>query len=268
MRLMGFASPELFFMRAFALLVFALMALGPMFVGHQQRPIAQPMTDGRVEQTPEICASFPRALVRCGVWSSEQFESHRNDPSLRDHYSEIGIVQPLLLTADEWDYASFRGPTGIVWTPEKILIRAGERILRDRVGNTIRARCGNRLSPSPRRPVAFAMPPEMEQETAEISISEPPLLVGWPGKRPDDLVEPLPPLTSLLDNPEIPPAGVLELPVPPGSHHVIILPPYTAVQPVPPHTGAAPELQPSLLMSTALILLWMFARRRAKRRSH
>src|ERR1700688_3084262 len=138
------------------------------------RPVATDIFSDRIEKTPGICLSYPHALAKCGVASSADFETLRDDPFLREHYSEVGMVHPAVLTADEWDFASFRGKNGIVWTPTRILVRAGELVFRDRAGNTVRARCGNRLSQEPQVPVAFVMPPEMEHETPEIAFVEPP----------------------------------------------------------------------------------------------
>ena len=104
------------------------------------------------------------------------------------------MVVPAVLKADEWDYASFRGATGIVWTPKRILIRAGERVLRDRAGNTIRGRCGNRLSAEPRSPAALVLPAEMENETPEVAFIEPPSLLGNLIEPADALAPVLPPL--------------------------------------------------------------------------
>src|SRR5579862_7529013 len=125
-------------MKSLTLLLVIVIATGMILrIEHPRGDVVPPVTDYR-EDSPAVCVSYPHALVRCGVALSEEFEAQRNDPLLREHYSEVGIVQPVVLTADEWDFASFRGDTGIVWTPTRILIRAGEHVLRDRAGNTIR----------------------------------------------------------------------------------------------------------------------------------
>ena len=259
-------------MKTCTLLLIIVAGCLVMRVNHPRRQIAPPPSDGYQEQAPSICIAYPHALVRCGVASSEEFEAHRNDASLREHYSEVGMVQPALLTADEWDYASFRGATGIVWTPVRILVRAGEYVLRDRVGNTIRARCGNRLSPTPRKPVAFTMPPEMELETPGISISEPPVLVGWPGKLENFLVPALPTLvetagTSVEDPPlkgwptapDIPLIAALPVAIPP----VIGFPPQITIPPHAPPINGVPEPQSGILILSAVLAVLIVAARRA-----
>jgi hypothetical protein len=253
-------------MKIFALLIVVFAAWVLLRVDHRRPENLPAIGNSEPTEAPSICVSYPHALVRCGVSSSEQFEAERNDPSLREHYSELGLMQPALLTADEWAYASFRGPTGIVWTPSRILIRAGEYVLRDKVGNTVRARCGNRLSATPRTPVAFVMPPEIEHETPEIVMSEPPLLVGWPGKLDDFLVSPLPPfvktqetalarppLTGWPTAPDLPVIAALPLVIPP----VISFPPNTINPPLPPPVGGAPEPHTWLLASGAALVLWI-----------
>ena len=254
-------------MKIFALLI-VVFAAWVLLREYDQRPEnMRPVRSSYLTEAPSICVSYPHALVRCGIASSEQFEAERNDPSLREHYSEVGMVQPALLSNDEWAYASFRGPTGIVWTPGRILIRAGEYVLRDKVGNTIRARCGNRLSAVPRTPVAFVMPPEMEHERPEIVMSEPPVLIGWPGKPDDFLVSSLPPFAPLVETPEtvldrppltggptgpdIPVIAALPLAIPP----VISFPPITPPRPAP--VGGVPEPDTWLLAAGAVVVLWI-----------
>ena len=238
-------------MKSLTLLLVIFIATGMILrIEHPRGDVVPPVTDYR-EDSPAVCVSYPHALVRCGVALSEEFEAQRNDPLLREHYSEVGTVQPVVLTADEWDFASFRGDTGIVWTPTRILIRAGEHVLRDRAGNTIRARCGNRLSPTPRTPVAFVMPPQMEHETPEIVLVEPPLSIGWPGKPDDLLVPPLSPVPLL---------SVMPLPFSSVTLAPVMLSPVVITQPIPAPVSEVPEPQTWLLVSGAFLTLLIAGR--------
>jgi hypothetical protein len=208
-----------------------------LWIEHPRGHIAAPSTEfsaDSVEKAPKVCVSYPHALAKCGVASPADFEALREDPTLRLHYSDVGMVQPAALTADEWDFASFRGDSGIVWTPTRILVRAGELVFRDRSGNMIRARCGNRLSHEVRAPAAFVMPPEMEHETPEIAFVEPPLLVGWPGKPDDFLVPPFSPDPPSM-GPSPTPFGLpfsgpaAPPPLPPVLPPIIIPPPFPVI---------------------------------------
>lgn len=115
------------------------------------------------------CVSYPHALVRCGVWSLEDVEAARADSMVAAHYADIGTVRPAVLKADEWDYASFRQGAQTVWTARPLLIKAGELVLMDRAGNKIRARCGNRLSPTKQYP-AMPAPPELERDIPAVTV--------------------------------------------------------------------------------------------------
>ena len=220
-----------------ALVLVISAAIEILRIVHPHGHLAAPSTDFSadwVEKSPKICVSYPRALAKCGVASPADFEALREDPMLRLHYSDVGMVQAAVLTADEWDFASFRGDSGIIWTPTRILVRAGELVFRDRSGNTIRARCGNRLSHEFRAPGAFVMPPEMEHETPEIAFVEPPLLAGWPGKPEDFLVSPfLPDQPSMGPFPA--PSGLpfsgpaTPLPLPPALPPIILPPPFPVI---------------------------------------
>ena len=149
--------------------------------------------------SPAVCLTYPHALVLCGLSSEEEFERVRaSDAQLREHYSEVGFVRPEVLKSDELDYVSYRLGSKIVWTSKRLPIHAGEMVLKDRYGNTIRGRCGNRLSRVPMMPAAPDLPPEMEFERPSIAG----LLTFVPEMPPE--LAPVVPIVS-LEAPLLPP---------------------------------------------------------------
>jgi hypothetical protein len=240
----------------------------------QREHVASHVSDNSmqsIEQEPRVCVSYPHALVRCGVASSEDFEAQRKIPLLREHYTDVGMVLPAILTTDEWDFASFRKNDGIVWTPVRILVRRGEVVFRDRSGNTIRGRCGNRLSQEPRTPVAFVMPPEMAHETPEIMFIEPPLSIGSTGTPGEILFPPLSPEPPFENQPQTPGQIPFERPLVPGlpfaepAFSPLFSPPLPPIFPVLTGTPAtpisnAPESGTDLLMLAGMAALLIFIR--------
>jgi hypothetical protein len=217
---------------------------------HQKpRPVAVFSEHPTAESAP--CVSYPHALVTCGVRSSDDFETARQTgPGLASHYADVGFVRPAVLKSDEWDYASFRQGDRIVWTPQPILVRSGELVLRDRYGNTIRARCGNRLSEMPREPKAFVMPPELTHEIPSVQLTD-----AWP-----PVLQPLPsgffiPLPLLLP-PNVTDTSGKGEPLPPVVLTGQPLPPLILNTPVMIRTGgtlspgpvSTPEPSPAILM--------------------
>ncbi|MEP6714805.1 MAG: hypothetical protein ABJC09_04485 [Terriglobia bacterium] len=259
-------------MKAFAQMlavaaIVTLVAIIDHTVAGPKRPRAETSMPGRhirPSAMPAICVAYPHALAKCGVASPEEFEALRSDPELDAHYAEVGFVHPVILKADEWDYASYRGAAGIVWTPRKILLRAGERVFRDQNGNTIRARCGNRLSAEPRVPAAAEMPAEMVSETPRAEFIEAHPII-WADKEVDALLPPMPSMPTLL----MPPGPSAEPPPDEGLRAELLRPSMRgsgfASGPTP--IRAAPEPASWLLIPgplVALFFLHVWRRRRIR----
>lgn len=165
--------------------------------GHHIPPNAPQPTAVPAVQSP--CLTYPHSLVACGVRSMDDVDAARaNDPTLSEHYADLGILRPVILRADEMEYASFRQGARIVWTAQPVRVAAGELVLEDRAGNRLRGRCGNRLSPIPRTPKAFVMPPEMEHETPTVTLPEAPYL---PSPPLEQVTFPLPPVVAIEQPP-------------------------------------------------------------------
>lgn len=145
--------------------------------GHESR-VAE--SENAPPETPRpIRTEYPLSLVPGGIASDADFETARaSDPVLAEHYADVGFLRQVRFSQDQWLYASFRQNDSVVWTNSRILVRAGELVFADRYGSLVRGRCGNRLSPTPRVPAAFADPPEVVSETPEIAFAPPPLPDG------------------------------------------------------------------------------------------
>jgi hypothetical protein len=220
-------------------------------------PPSAPDENSVAEAAP--CVTWPHALVPCGVHSMSEVEQARDhDALLREHYADLGTLKPAILRSDEYDYASFRQGAGIVWTSRPVLVKTGELVLEDRVGNKVRSRCGNLLSAVPRRPMA--MPPEMEREVPTVAY-------------PDDMPV-LPPLSverELLpvSPPPISPPPEDELPVSPGRPLLIppvgiaavpatyFFPPFVVVARSPVMQGT-PEPGTWVLLAPAIVVMGIF----------
>ncbi len=144
---------------------------------------------------------YPHSLIPGGVESVDAFQEYRtSDRVLREHFGDLGrkIVATKLSTG-RWMYASYRVGDRIFWTHNRILVHEGEALFTDGKW-LVRARCGNRLSESPERPVLSAEPPSVSTDrfTVEIAVVTPPDLApvmegpelpGFPGLLPPDSLE-------------------------------------------------------------------------------
>ena len=117
---------------------------------------------------------YPYSLIPGGIANDADFELHRNQGRLAEHYADVGFLRPRYLPADRKMWTSYTRDDRIFWTP--VMIRKGELVLQDRYGNMIRGRCGNRLSDTPRNSVEFVPPTPDEWETPNITYSIPPLI--------------------------------------------------------------------------------------------
>jgi hypothetical protein len=195
--------------------------------------------------TETVRRVYPYSVIPGGVNTGAAFGAYRiSDRVLRDHFRDMGSkVIPTTLARDKWMYASYRVANAIYWTKNRVLVRAGERLLTD--GNTlVRARCGNRLSDLPQRPMQRFQPPAVTTDTftTEITALPPPGLI--PESLPPEI--PLPGL-PIVAPPDVAPPVPVEAPYPPGvppgvppdTPGEILLPP-----PVVPVSGPLPPGRP------------------------
>lgn len=123
--------------------------------------------------TPSVSNSqrkvFPLSVIRGGAYSAEELaRARRTDPVVAVHYADFsGAPRFQKLGKSELMYVSYRRGNQVYWSRQPHAIDQGETVISD--GNCLaRARCGNRLSATPRTPVASVEPPEEVLNTPEI----------------------------------------------------------------------------------------------------
>ena len=92
--------------------------------------------------------NYPYSVIPGGAYSPAELRFvNQHDPLVRDHYSDFDVnsARLVVLTADRYQYASFRLKDHIFWTRNRLRIPQGEVLLTDG-HNYARTRCGNRLS--------------------------------------------------------------------------------------------------------------------------
>ena len=106
--------------------------------------------------------NFPYSVIPGGAYSQSELRfASQNDPLVREHYRgfDIHSTRLVTLTADRYQYVSYRAHNQIYWTKRRLRIPKGEILLTDGT-HYARSRCGNRLSSTPQQPTANLEPPE------------------------------------------------------------------------------------------------------------
>lgn len=98
---------------------------------------------------------YPYSIIRGGVYSAAELtDALAHDPVAARHYagfhrSSARITQTSFSQAV---YLSYRVGNAVYWTGKAVQLPSGETVLTDGQ-NVARARCGNRISPTPQTPV-------------------------------------------------------------------------------------------------------------------
>jgi PEP-CTERM motif len=106
--------------------------------------------------------NYPYSVIPGGAYSPAELRFvNQHDPLVRDHYSDFDLsnARLVVLTADRYQYASFRLKDHIFWTHNRLRIPKGEVLLTDGF-NYARTRCGNRLSNTPKSITTALQPPD------------------------------------------------------------------------------------------------------------
>jgi hypothetical protein len=104
---------------------------------------------------------YPYSVIPGGAYSPEELrQANVKDEVVRAHYADFNLKAAWVvkLTADRYEYASYRLRNQIYWTAKRLRIPQGESLLTDGV-HFARARCGNRLSEEPRTEISAGEPP-------------------------------------------------------------------------------------------------------------
>jgi hypothetical protein len=174
--------------------------------------------------TRSLRPDYPYSIIPGGAYSNAELRfANKQDPVVREHYSNFNVrdAQMVQLTADRYQYVSYRLQNKVYWTKKKLRIPKGEVLLTDGP-SFARARCGNRLSETPQLPVH-------NQEPSTKALSLPPMQLGTPMQLAE--APPLGELSTISPIDEhFPPV------LPPGNS----LPPGSPLYPLPPITGYVP----------------------------
>jgi hypothetical protein len=113
-------------------------------------------------------AIYPYSVIRGGAYSAAELVAALRADPMAAHYAGFDPSQTRMTRAPAAAavHVSYRQGNRIYWTRRKVHLAAGEPLLTDGV-HTARARCGNRISPTPAEP---AQAPEPD---TDLDIPEP-----------------------------------------------------------------------------------------------
>lgn len=103
-------------------------------------------------------AVYPYSIIAGGVRSPEELRTAiSEDPVVTIHYTGIQASQMRVvkLVSNETAYVSFRVHDRVFWTARRIPLHKDELLLTDGT-HTVRSRCGNQVSNTPREPARAA----------------------------------------------------------------------------------------------------------------
>jgi hypothetical protein len=162
----------------------------------------------RSHRTAEPAFIYPYSIIPGGAYSrSELVTTMARDPVAAAHYQgfRADSVVTAPVAAERWAYVSYRIEDAVYWTRKPVRIRAGEILLTDG-HESVRARCGNRISDTAKLPVARNDPPLMLLDDPPPVIGDP--LAYIPSDVPD-ILQPVvappvvaPPDGATMDTPE------------------------------------------------------------------
>jgi hypothetical protein len=220
--------------------------------------------------------SYPYSVIPGGAYSPAELRyANQTDAVVRAHYATFDLkpAHIVQLTADRFQYASYRVKDQIYWTRKKLRIPKGEYLLTDGVAFA-RTRCGNRLSDAPQAPVSpqepavalLSMPPIRPEMLPKLELAQAPPL-GEVTEASPRLAPVLPNSSEAIPTAELAPLSPPILPSPPIFP---FLPPVVRHQ-LPPTFSATPPLthpilpvpEPStvgLFVLTFCISLWAMTR--------
>lgn len=110
---------------------------------------------------------FPYSVIPGGARSAEELKNALlNDPVAAQHYAGFDVAKAHVVRLDQGEavYVSYRLDDHIYWTSKRLWLRKGEAVLTDGE-HEARTRCGNRISETPKQPVALAEPSRAMLET-------------------------------------------------------------------------------------------------------
>jgi hypothetical protein len=117
---------------------------------------------------------YPFSIIRGGAYNANELKvALQTDPLVAQHYEDFrqNEVRFVKLRNDRRAYVSFRLKGKIYWTRNRIRLSQGETLLTDGE-NYARARCGNRVSETPRQPTTSEEPRAGLMDAPETSVPD------------------------------------------------------------------------------------------------
>jgi hypothetical protein len=114
---------------------------------------------------------YPHSVILGGVRTAAELKlALAKDEAARVHYAGFDVekAHPVFAGTEMLQYVSYRRKNQIYWTAKPLRIHKGELLLADG-DNLARARCGNRLSLTPRQPTE-THPPENLEDSDQLSF--------------------------------------------------------------------------------------------------
>jgi len=192
---------------------------------------------------------YPYSIIRGGAYSGAELrDALDRDPVAARHYFGFrrSLVHPAVSPFSEPVFLSYRVGNAVYWTSRPVRLPAGETLLTDGE-NYARARCGNRVSPTPQTPVNDTEPAPKTLEIPEAPPVSTVDLETWSENRllsvetplilPSSLAMPVsavPSTIAEIQSPPswwvaTPPSGFLSLPIFASIPRTPIPPPSTPV---------------------------------------
>jgi PEP-CTERM motif-containing protein len=104
----------------------------------------------------EVRPVYPYSIAPGGIHDPKELERvFENDPVVAAHYRGFDFhrARVVQLTEDRTVYVSYRIAGRVYWTTKRVLLHRGEKVITD--GKmTLRTRCGNQVSETPRKEVS------------------------------------------------------------------------------------------------------------------
>lgn len=233
---------------------------------------------------------YPYSVIPGGAYSSQELRlANSKDSVVRAHYADFNLKNAWIvkLTAERFQYASYRIQNQIYWTAKKLRIPQGEYLLTDGF-HFARARCGNRLSEEPQGEISALEPPAAMLTQADfrpnlasnVDLSHTPAEVvpHFAPFSPEDpapamLLEPSPELLGGTPSVRVGPSpfigtggGISGFLIPP-SRITLPQPPIDLPPSGPPPVNPSPVPEPAsiyLFLIVFMAVLWTLARALAK----
>ena len=159
---------------------------------------------------------YPYSIIPGGVRDAAELrEALDRDRVARSHYGDFNVSQARMtaLKRSSAFYVSYRLGDRVFWTRKKLWLAQGERVVTDGA-HLARARCGNRLSETPKLPTSSQEPPPHAFEAAQTR-----------GMRtPDTLIPPIELAELPVPSPYFEPETTMVTPFQPASYFSAVSP--------------------------------------------